>query len=120
MVDLAELTKKIVSGLVPNTLTCTYDIPLDLWPAKADEKQIEQVIYNLVDNACTAMNGQGQIEISLPTRITETKKTSPYPPINLSRLPSKTKAVVFPRIISLKYSIPISALKTKTVVRVAG
>lgn len=64
VVDIAKLTRKVVQALLPDTITCSFDVPVDLWPVKADETQIGQVIYNLVDNACTAMNGQGQIDIS--------------------------------------------------------
>ncbi|MBU0680364.1 MAG: ATP-binding protein [Proteobacteria bacterium] len=64
VVDIVELTKRVVNALLPNTMTCTYNIQSDLWLAKADKTQLEQVIYNLVDNACTAMNNQGTIEIS--------------------------------------------------------
>ncbi len=64
VVDVAQLIKRVVNGLLPDSVTCSYDIPQDLWPVAADSKQLEQVLNNILANACAAMNNQGQMEIS--------------------------------------------------------
>ena len=64
VIDVAQLTKKVADDMLPRTINCTYDIQEGLWSAKADEKQLEQVIYNIIDNACTAMDNNGELEIS--------------------------------------------------------
>jgi len=51
---------------------CEYEIPEDLWPVHADERQIRQVVQNLVLNAHQSMPAGGTIRIradhvALPT-----------------------------------------------------
>ncbi|HKN19739.1 MAG TPA: ATP-binding protein [Dissulfurispiraceae bacterium] len=43
---------------------CTYNIQDELWPVTVNEDQINQAIFNLVVNACDAMDGKGHITIS--------------------------------------------------------
>lgn len=43
---------------------CEFNIADDIWPAEVDEAQINQVISNLIINACQAMPGGGRIKIS--------------------------------------------------------
>jgi signal transduction histidine kinase len=43
---------------------CTYNIQDGLWPVKINEDQISQTIYNIVVNACDAMNGKGHVTVS--------------------------------------------------------
>lgn len=47
-----------------NTVSCTYDIPEDLWLVDIDKGQIGQVIQNIVLNASQAMPEGGVITIS--------------------------------------------------------
>ncbi len=42
---------------------CTYNIQAGLWPVRVNEDQISQAIYNVVVNACDAMNNEGHITI---------------------------------------------------------
>ncbi len=64
VVDFAALIKNVVDHQLPASVTCAYDIPTDLWPTKVDIKQIEQVVHNIVENACDAMDNEGHLEIS--------------------------------------------------------
>lgn len=64
VVNLGELASQVVTSLLPNTVTCSYDIPPDLWHVLVDKNQLVQVITILIDNARTAMDDQGMIEIS--------------------------------------------------------
>jgi two-component system cell cycle sensor histidine kinase/response regulator CckA len=45
-------------------VSCSFDIPTDLWPCEFDRTQIGQVIDNLVINAQQAMPRGGEIEIA--------------------------------------------------------
>ncbi|MBN1984041.1 MAG: PAS domain S-box protein [Chitinivibrionales bacterium] len=56
-----EATLFVLSG---SSVSCTFDIPKNLWPCKFDKNQIGQVIDNIVINAQQAMPDGGIIEIS--------------------------------------------------------
>ena len=43
---------------------CTYNIQDGLWPVTVNEDQISQAIYNVIVNACDAMDNKGHITIS--------------------------------------------------------
>ncbi|MEN8257900.1 MAG: ATP-binding protein [Thermodesulfobacteriota bacterium] len=80
VVDLSSLIKNALAHHLPASVTCSYDIPADLWAAKVDIKQIEQVVHNLVDNACDAMANKGQIEISCRNQDFGDQKDLSMPP----------------------------------------
>ncbi|MBI1912568.1 MAG: PAS domain S-box protein [Deltaproteobacteria bacterium] len=50
-------------ALSGSNIRCEYIIPEDLWPVEIDERQINQVIRNLVINAVQAMPDGGAIEV---------------------------------------------------------
>jgi nitrogen-specific signal transduction histidine kinase len=52
------------SALKGSHTECTYNIQDGLWPVTVNEDQISQAIYNVVINACDAMNNKGSITIS--------------------------------------------------------
>ncbi len=64
VVDLGHLLKTVINRRLPDTVSCTYTIPPDLWSVKVDNAQFEQVLSSLVDNACTAMNNQGSLHVT--------------------------------------------------------
>nr|WP_234990425.1 PAS domain-containing sensor histidine kinase [Aquimixticola soesokkakensis] len=59
---LADLTH-LLNRLVGERVTLTLNHDPDLWPIRADKRQLEQVLMNLVVNARDAMSGGGQIKI---------------------------------------------------------
>ncbi len=46
-----------------SNVTCRFQVPYELWPVKADEGQIRQVVQNIVFNAKEAMPNGGQVRI---------------------------------------------------------
>ena len=50
-------------ALKGSNVECTFNLPADLWAAKIDEGQFNQVLYNLVINANQAMPEGGMINI---------------------------------------------------------
>lgn len=63
--DIAQLVRGSVNfGRSDSGIGYELVIPEDLWPAKADEDQMKQVIRNLVSNAEQAMPQGGTIRVS--------------------------------------------------------
>lgn len=63
-VDLRERIKETVQfHLTGSNVAGHYDIPEDLWPARADKGQIAEVISNLTINAKEAMPGGGTLYV---------------------------------------------------------
>jgi nitrogen-specific signal transduction histidine kinase/CheY-like chemotaxis protein len=70
----APVRQTVVMGQVINdaaalavrgaNISCTCDLPADLWPVHGDEGQLAQVMSNLIINACQAMPNGGIIRIS--------------------------------------------------------
>jgi two-component system, cell cycle sensor histidine kinase and response regulator CckA len=60
---LGELTH-LLNRLLTDKVTLRIEHGPDLWPVRADERQIEQVIMNLVVNARDAMPRGGEVRIS--------------------------------------------------------
>lgn len=62
--SLAELLKSCVPfTLRGSNVTCSFDLPADLWKSETDESQIGQVIHNLVINSQQAMPKGGNLNI---------------------------------------------------------
>ncbi len=59
---------------------CDFSLPDDLWAVEADEGQINQVISNLVINACEAMPDGGAINLVAANRTITEKSGLPLPP----------------------------------------
>ena len=57
---IRESARAALSG---SSIQCSFSLAADLWPAKADARQIEQVIRNLILNAREAMPENGMIAI---------------------------------------------------------
>ncbi len=57
------LQESVRFGLRGASVSATFDLEDKLWPVKADQGQLHQVINNLVINAVQAMEGKGQIHI---------------------------------------------------------
>lgn len=63
-VSIAEILKESVTfALRGSSLKSEFSIPSDLWPARIDAGQINQVISNLIINAWQAMNQGGIVTV---------------------------------------------------------
>jgi PAS domain S-box-containing protein len=63
-VEVGELLRETVAFALSGTsVSCTYDLPDQLWPAELDSGQISQVFQNLVANGVQAMPGGGSLEV---------------------------------------------------------
>ena len=61
-IDLAELVEQTVTLVFNNrSHSCQVEIEPDLWPVQADSSQMNQVLSNLLINACQAMPEGGQV-----------------------------------------------------------
>lgn len=58
------LRDSTVSSLSKSNVHCDFSLPGNLWPVKADERQLNQVIRNLVLNAEQAMPEGGALRLS--------------------------------------------------------
>ena len=68
---LSDLTH-LLNRLVGEKITLTLDHDPDLLPIRADKRQLEQVLMNLVVNARDAMDGAGEIRVVTENLILET------------------------------------------------
>ncbi len=59
---------------------CDFSLPDDLWTAEVDEGQMNQVISNLVINACEAMPEGGIIEMDAENSVIRETRALPLPP----------------------------------------
>ncbi len=57
------LKKSVISAVSLPNIKCDFFIASDLWPVIFDEKQMKQVIANVIANACEAMASGGQINV---------------------------------------------------------
>jgi PAS domain S-box-containing protein len=63
--SIATLLQESVHFALSGTnIKCEFAIPEDIWPVDADEGQINQVINNLIINACQSMPDGGVISIT--------------------------------------------------------
>lgn len=63
-VSVHNLLKQNVNFVLRGSnILCDFQLPPDLWPLKVDSGQINQVIQNLVINACQAMPQGGCIQL---------------------------------------------------------
>ncbi len=64
-VALRELVQDAARfALAGSSVSCTFDLPEDLWPWQADRRQIDQVLDNILINARQAMPDGGTVSIS--------------------------------------------------------
>jgi two-component system cell cycle sensor histidine kinase/response regulator CckA len=65
LVNLSQLVKESTAlALTGSGVGYDFDIPADLWPAEADEGQVDQVVHDLVINARQAIPQGGLIKVS--------------------------------------------------------
>jgi signal transduction histidine kinase len=62
--DMARLMRRVIG----DRITLTVDVPDGVWPVVGDAGQFDQVLLNLVVNACDAMPGGGALRIALANR----------------------------------------------------
>ncbi len=58
------LEESVRFALRGSAITAGYELAADLWPVRADQGQLQQVINNLVINAVQAMDGKGSLIVS--------------------------------------------------------
>jgi CheY-like chemotaxis protein len=63
--DLVQSVEDLLRRSLGERIELTIDVRADLWPAVADESQLESAILNLAINARDAMPDGGQLTISL-------------------------------------------------------
>ena len=70
--DLVLEAKRLVEGVVSEGVTVNYDLPNNLPAVDADPNQTWKVFFNLIKNANEAMDGTGEISVSIrPFEMTE-------------------------------------------------
>ena len=70
--QLAPLLKRgVMFALQGSRVIARYEFADDLWQVDIDPQQINQVIYNLVINACQAMQGGGHLTVSARNTVIE-------------------------------------------------
>ena len=70
--QLAPLLKRgVMFALQGSRVIARYELADDLWQVDIDPQQINQVIYNLVINACQAMQGGGHLTVSARNTVIE-------------------------------------------------
>lgn len=85
--DIVREAQRLAQGIVPQTVTITYDLPPGLPAVDVDPSQIWKVFFNLIKNAAEAMEGRpGEIHVSTrkftmtPDICNEFYSTNPLPP----------------------------------------
>ena len=71
LIDVISELSALINRLIGAGIELKIQHEHDLWPIKADEGQLEQVIINLVVNARDAMNGKGKLTIKTANFISE-------------------------------------------------
>ncbi len=71
--------KKLLSRLIPETITLETHLEPDLWSVRADPGQIEQVLINLAVNARDAMNNGGILTIATSNAVIDEATDHLYP-----------------------------------------
>ncbi|MGF1446438.1 MAG: ATP-binding protein [Pikeienuella sp.] len=66
--DVVSETHYLLNRLVGETVSLLLEVGTDIWPVRADQQQLEQVLMNLVVNARDAMDGSGTVTITLANR----------------------------------------------------
>jgi PAS domain S-box-containing protein len=67
--ELAKLVRSAAHlAASGSSCRCDFDLPASLWPVQADPGQIDQLIHNLVLNACQAMPDGGVVTIACRNR----------------------------------------------------
>jgi CheY-like chemotaxis protein len=65
---VGAVTDVLRSGL-GSSIRLTVDIPDGIWPVLADEAELETALINLVLNARDAMNGSGEVRITVENKV---------------------------------------------------
>jgi len=60
----------VESAMSSFDMNCQFDLAKDLWLAEADDSQLQQVINNIVINACESMNQRGTLTVSTKNYLT--------------------------------------------------
>ncbi|MCK8484009.1 ATP-binding protein [Aliiroseovarius sp. S2029] len=100
--SLSDLTH-LLNRLVGEKVSLDLDHDLDLKPIRADRRQLDQVIMNLVVNARDAMNGEGEIRV-------ETRNVTIDQPLHRDRATVPPGAYVTIRVIDQGTGIPADKL----------
>jgi PAS domain S-box-containing protein len=84
-------------ALKGSKIRCEFDIPNDLWPVEVDERQISQVINNIVINADQAMPEGGMIRVEAENMITESKDALPLKSGKYVKISIKDNGIGIPK-----------------------
>ena len=75
--DITNLIRNKISIytlLLGETIDCTFNVELELWPALVDENRFDDAIYNLIANAKDAMPHGGKLSVTTKNVIIDEKK----------------------------------------------
>ncbi len=113
-ISIQSLLKDTTTFVLRGSLVkAEYDIPDDLWNAKADEGQISQVVHNLVLNARESMQGGGTVVISAKNVSVGSKSRLAVTPGNYIKISIIDKGYGIPKKNMLKIFEPYFTTKDK-------
>ncbi|MBU1641352.1 MAG: response regulator [Proteobacteria bacterium] len=110
--SVANLLQDSVSfALTGSNISCTYDIPDDLWSAEIDSGQISQVFQNITTNSVQAMPDGGTIEVVAQNLEATSIKSLPLSPGKYIRITIQDHGPGIPPDILDKIFVPFFTTK---------
>jgi len=98
LASITELAKETATfALSGSKVKCQFDLPDDLWAVECDERQIGQVISNIVINADQAMPRGGILKLSARNTVIGPGGTLPLPKGNYVEIIIEDHGIGIPR-----------------------
>jgi CheY-like chemotaxis protein len=79
--NLGDLLRQVGRlSTMGSNVRCDISTPEGLWGVEVDLRQVRQVVYNIMINACQAMPSGGVIQASVENRVVSKEQASSLPP----------------------------------------